>query len=468
MNPTRVLVVDDLAYVTRMFAAVATNAGHEVVTCHSVEEALAVFEAQSFDVVLSDVKMGALGGFDLLKGIRQRSSVVPVVLITAEATVNAAMDAVEAGAFDYLSKPVLPQALRLLLERAIEHKRELTLAQNQPLPRRASVDSDAIIGNSPEMLQAFQIVARAAAGDSSVLILGGNGTGKELVAKALHARGPRAANPFVTVNVTTITETLAESLLFGHEKGAFTDAKELHRGYFEQANGGTLFLDEIGDLDPALQAKLLRAVQEHRITRVGGTEEIEVDIRLVSATNHDLKKMVEERKFREDLYYRIRVIEIRLPPLCERQKDIPVLATYFLEQAAARARRQVPVLTPDAIRLLQGYSWPGNVRELKNTMEGAFDLARDSILSSGDFHLGENGIAARVTTPEPDRDEASGFHSLRAHTDGYIREVLEHTGGNVTQAAKILKVSRRTIQRMAGRKRGPSDPSDNPAQPEPN
>ncbi|MEO5989986.1 MAG: sigma-54 dependent transcriptional regulator [Candidatus Eisenbacteria bacterium] len=464
MNPTRVLVVDDLDYVARMFATFVIAAGHEVVTSHSVEDALAKFEAQSFDVVLSDVKMGALGGFDLLRGIRQRSSVVPVVLITGDASVSHAMDAVEAGAFDYVSKPVLPQALRLLLERAIEHKRELTLAQNQPLPGKPAIESDSIIGNSPEMLQAFQIVARAAAGDSSVLILGGNGTGKELVAKALHERGPRAAKPFVPVNVTTITESLAESLLFGHEKGAFTDAKETRQGYFEQANGGTLFLDEIGDLNPALQAKLLRAVQEHRITRVGGTEEIEVDIRLVSATNHDLKKMIEERKFREDLYYRIRVIEIRLPALRERQKDIPVLATYFLARAAARAKRPVPLLTPDAVKLLQSYSWPGNVRELKNTMEGAFDLARDSILSSGDFHLGDNGELGRTEVSESDRDEAKGFRSLRAHTDEYIRKVLDHTGGNVTQAAKILEVSRRTIQRMAGRKRDASESRDIPAQ----
>ena len=460
MEPTRVLVVDDLDYVARSLAAQVRAAGHEAVICHNVEDALAAFEQQSFDAVLSDVMMGVLGGFDLLKGIQARSSVVPVVLITGDATVEAAMDAVEAGAFNYLSKPVLPEALKHALELAIEHKRLLSNAKNHPPLRRAPLVSETIRGRSPKMLQAFQVVARAAAGDSSVLILGENGTGKELVAKALHERGPRASKPFIAVNVPAIVESLAESELFGHEKGAFTDAKEMHRGHFEQANGGTLFLDEIGDLPIPLQAKLLRAVQEHRIKRVGGTEEIEVDIRLVSATNRDLPRMIERREFREDLYYRVRVIEIGLPPLRERTEDIEDMAKYFLEQSAARTDRPVPVLTEDALQILKRYEWPGNVRQLKNTIEGAFALAKDNILSSGDFHLGEGSMSMPPLAGRTEPEDTSGYQSLRARMDAYIREVLEHTGGNITQAAKILKVSRRTLQRMAGRSKTPGTDSD--------
>lgn len=454
MNPTRVLVVDDLEIVARALAAQVRAAGHEVVVSHDVEDALAKFEAQDFDVVLSDVKMGSLGGFDLLRGIQERSSIVPVVLITAAATVESAMDAVEAGAFNYLSKPVHPEELRHALTHAIEHKRLRSEARDHaPLTPPAPV-SETIRGRSPKMLQAFQTVARAAASDTTVLILGENGTGKELVARVLHERGPRAAKPFVPVNVATIVATLAESELFGHVKGAFTDARENRVGLFEQANGGTLFLDEIGDLPAGLQAKLLRAIQEHRIKPVGGTEEIEVDIRLVCATNRDLKAMVANREFRDDLYFRVRVIEIVLPPLRERTEDIGDLAMHFLGQLAARSGRPVPVLTPDALQLLEGFPWPGNVRELSNAIESAFALAQNNILSASNFQLGRSEFSephAGEAAPVPN---GTSYASLQEKIDAYIHEVLEHTGGNITQAAKILGISRRTLQRTATRRRG--------------
>ncbi len=450
MNETRVLVVDDKEIVARTLATMVQKNGHQAVTSHSVVDALRLFDEQPFDAVLSDVKMGALGGFDLLRQVKERSPNIPVILITGEATVTAAMEAMDAGAYDYLSKPVRNDVLGQLLKRAIEHKRliarEIASARIEPAPT-AFTD---IIGHSPLMLDAFKRVARAARGDANVLILGEHGTGKERVARALHEKSVRAQRPFIPVNVAAIAAGVVESEFFGHRRGAFTDAREDRKGLFEQAHGGTLFLDEIGDLDPGIQVKLVRAIQERKIKPVGSSDEVSVDIRLVSATNQDLPRLVLEGRFREDLYYRINVVQIALPPLRDRREDIPELAEYFLARFAARAGKPAPRLTAEALEVLVRHNWPGNVRELENVTQRAIQFCDDAVITPDHLMVGEalGGSERPVSTSAP-----PVFLPLREKMDAYIREVLAHTDGNISQAARILGVTRRTLQRMAIRRK---------------
>jgi DNA-binding NtrC family response regulator len=451
MNETLVLVVDDKEIVARTLAAMVQKNGHRAVTSHSVVDALRLFDEQPFDAVLSDVKMGALGGFDLLRQVKERAPNVPVILITGEATVTAAMEAMDAGAYDYLSKPVRNDVLGQLLKRAIEHKRliarEVASTRIEPAPT-AFTD---IIGHSPLMLESFKRVARAARGDANVLILGENGTGKERVARALHEKSERASQPFIAVNVAAIASGVVESEFFGHRRGAFTDAREHRQGLFEQAQGGTLFLDEIGDLDPGIQVKLVRAIQERRIKPVGSSEELQVDIRLISATNRNLPRLVQDGRFREDLYYRINVVQIALPPLRDRREDIPELAEYFLARFAARAGKPAPRLTAEALEVLVRHNWPGNVRELENVTQRAVQFCDDTVIAPDHLMVGEAlggsdppGLGSGLDAP---------FVPLRDKMDDYIRQVLAHTDGNLSQAARILGVTRRTLQRMAIRRR---------------
>ncbi len=456
MSSTRVLVVDDLEMTARAIAAMAESFGHSITVCYDVESALRAFDSEPCDVVVSDVRMGALGGFDLLRGIRQRGSQVPVVLVTGAATVSAAMEAVEQGAYDYLGKPVQREQLGRLLARAIEYKRLLARETPAPAPDSPATALTDIIGHSPLMLEAFKDVARAARGDANVLVLGENGTGKEMVARLLHEKSDRAARPFVAVNVAAIAPGVAESELFGHVRGAFTDARETRQGLFQQAHGGTLFLDEIGDLEPALQAKLLRAIQERRIKPVGGNDEIEVDIRLVSATNLDLARRVRDGRFRQDLYYRIAVVTISLPPLRERVDDIPDLAAYFLARHASRSGRPVPRLAPEALEVLHAHAWPGNVRELENVMNRAVQFSRQGLVTPDLLSLGEGAAPA-----------AKRFPTLDEKMEEYVLEVLAHTNHNLTQAARVLGISRRTLQRMAARRRRRGGEGASLSQPEP-
>ncbi|MBK7366661.1 MAG: sigma-54-dependent Fis family transcriptional regulator [Candidatus Eisenbacteria bacterium] len=459
---TKVLVVDDNDVASDVIAKFVRRHGHTAVVCKNVEEAFRAFDADHFHVVLTDVKMGVLGGFDLLRGIRKRAPNVPVVLITGQASVSDAMDAMDAGAFDYLSKPVEYLPLGQLLRRAIEHHRmmlraEIEDAPNEPLPPPLPN----IIGSSRVMLAAFKRVAKAARGDANVLILGENGTGKEMVARALHDNSDRADKPFVAVNVPAIAAGVAESELFGHRRGAFTDARESRTGLFEQAHGGTLFLDEIGDLDLGLQVKLLRAIQERTIKPVGGNEEIEVDIRLVSATNQNLLQRVKDGRFREDLYYRINVVQISLPPLRERVEDIPQLASYFLARYGSKPGRRIPRLSEEALLALQHYRWPGNVRELENVMQRSVQFCTDGLVTPDLLMLGEDELLAARTRQDmddagaapPQAVGAHGFLPLRDKMELYMDEVIEATGGNLTQAAKILGVARRTLQRLSAKRK---------------
>ena len=458
MQTTSVLVVDDADYVARALAAMARTFGHSAEEAHSVEEALERFDARHFDVVLTDVRMSGLGGFDLLSRLRERGRDVPVVLLTGAANIPDAMKAMNQGAYDYLSKPVDRRELGQLLQRAIEAHRVVREAEadaeplagtESPTEPSAAEEPDAdawggraIIGSSPAMLKTFKDVSRYAQGDMSALVLGENGTGKELVARMIHVHSARRTMPFVVSNVASIAPGLAESELFGHVRGAFTGAHQDRSGLFEQASGGSLFLDEIGELELPMQAKLLRVLQEQRVKRVGANEELFVDVRLICATNRDLKRMVALREFREDLYFRIAGVEITLPPLRDRANDIPELVRFFLARYSKRLGRPgVPKLAPSALEALMSHSWPGNVRELENVCQRAAQLANSGVVT-----LEMLGLSPATGS--------GGMRTLREARDQYIRQVLAKVNGNRTEAARILGVSSKTLQRFVREQSG--------------
>lgn len=456
MIATSVLVVDDQPYVARALAAMARTFGHATKEAHSVEAALAAFDAGHFDVVLTDVRMRGRDGFDLLGRLRERQPLVPVVLITADANIPDAMNATNAGAFDYISKPVNLPELGALLQRAIDSHR-LAREPDEPddlaQPTQPATDGlREIVGRSPAMLRTFKDVGRFANGDARVLVMGENGTGKELVARMLHECSPRREMPFVVSNVASIARGLAESELFGHVRGAFTGAYQDRAGLFEQASGGSLFLDEIAELEMPVQAKLLRVIQEQRVKRVGANEEIPVEVRLICATNRDLRRMVSERLFREDLFFRIAVIEITLPPLRERREDIPRLARFFLQRYSRRLGREVPPrLSPSALEALEDYHWPGNVRELENVMQRAAQPDSGGLVTREMLRLGGSAPGAAAKEPMAMQHAISSLGSaptLRQLRDQYIRHILEQCGQDHAQAARILGVSRKTLQRF--------------------
>ena len=427
--PARVLVVDDEPLTARTLVRMVTHFGHEAVVADSVEQAVARFSEASFDVVLTDLNLGGWSGF------------------TGYATIDSAMEAIQAGAYDYIAKPPTLEGLGELLRRAIEKRRAADVLPPVRDEQAEDEDFHNIVGRSPRMLEVYKTVARVAPARTSVMILGESGTGKELVARALHHRSPRAGRRFVPVNISAIPEGLLESELFGHVLGAFTGAVTARRGLFEEAHEGTLFLDEIGDLSLPIQAKLLRAIQEHRIKPVGGNDELEVDVRLVVATHQNLEEMLKAGRFREDLYYRLAVVTLSLPALRERREDIPVLVKHFLDKYSRLSGRPPLRFSAEAERALLEYIWPGNVRELENVIERAVLLATHSpiLVESLPARLLEEGAAAALP------DASTGFLPLREVMRSYISQVLDFTHGNRTQAARILGISRRTMHRMARR-----------------
>ncbi len=463
---TRILVVDDEPQTALAIERMARHFGHEVVVAESAETAIARFSEGGFDVVLTDLSLGTTDGLELLRQIQRVDPDVPVVLITGHATVHSAMEAIQAGAYDYVAKPPTLESIGSLLRRAIEKKRISDARHRlgpEPGPEAQGRIEDIIAGKSPPMLEVFKTAARVAAGRSSVLILGESGTGKELVARALHRMSTRADRRFVPVNVSAIPEGLLESELFGHVRGAFTGATASRRGLFDEAHLGTLFLDEIGDLSLALQSKLLRVLQEHAIKPVGGNEEHEVDVRLVGATHRDLDEMVRTGRFREDLYYRLNVVSILLPPLRDRTEDIPILIDQFLRKYARETGRPVSGFTPEAMRRAMEYAWPGNVRELENVVERAVLLSTQGL-------IGVEALPPRMPRrADPSAPVSTEFPHLREMIRRYVHEVLVQTGGNQTRAAQILGISRRTLNRMAAReRRDPTGCGDNLAHVGPN
>ena len=444
-----VLVVDDDPVARDLLAEVLAKEGYRVAAAGGGAEALELARGTPIDLAIVDLRMPDVDGLAVLRGLHGLRPGVPVVILTAFATIETAMEAIRAGAYDYLSKPFQLDLIRLRARRALEERRlrSENLRYRQEL--RARFSSRHVVGTSPAMVEVYGLAARVAGGDAPVMIVGETGTGKELIARAIHAGSPRADQPFVPVDCTSLPEALVESELFGHERGAFTGAVTTRRGLFEAATGGTIFLDEVGDLALPLQAKLLRVLQEREIRRVGGTESIPVDARLIAATHRDLRARVAAGEFRDDLYYRLNVVTVHLPPLRERVDDIDLLAGHFVEKFAAARGRPVPVLSPGVMERLRAHRWPGNVRELENVLERAVTLATGPVLRPEDLAL-EGAPPAPGGPALP----AAGM-SLEAVKRWYVHRVLDEAGGNKQRAAEILGMDRRTLYRLLARESEP-------------
>ena len=438
--PFRILVVDDEASQRELVAGFLRKQGCEVVLAEDGKDALARFKAEPFDLVLTDQRMPGLSGLELLAALRSLTPEAAVIVMTAYGTIETAVAAIKAGAADYLTKPLnLDELLHRIQtvrerQRLLAENRELRLA----LSERHRVEG--IIGESGRMQEVLSLVHRVAGSDATVLIQGESGTGKELIAQAIHYASPRAAGPLVKINCAALPEALLEAELFGHEKGAFTGAVAMRQGRFELAHGGTLFLDEIGDLPLHLQVKLLRVLQEREFERVGSSRPISVDVRLIAATHRDLAPLVKAGRFRDDLYYRLNVVTIAVPPLRERREDLPALIDHFVRQFAEANRKPITGLTPAVRDLLLRYDYPGNVRELENLMERAVVLTRDDVIGPADLPL-------TLQDATPDVPEPSGLTAaVEALERRMIGDALMRTDGIQTRAAEVLGISERVLR----------------------
>ncbi|MCZ7592331.1 MAG: sigma-54 dependent transcriptional regulator [Kiritimatiellae bacterium] len=439
MKKPVVLIVDDEKN-SREGLARALQRNYEVLLADSGQRALDILAVESVDVMLSDVRMPGVDGLTLLQRAIARPNAPVCIMLTAYGSIELAVEAMRRGAYDFMTKPINLDRLDMVLKRALDARALETenRALREQLDTRFGLEE--IIGQSPAIQEVFDTIRQVAPSRATVLIQGESGTGKELVARALHRLSPRNKGPFVAVHCAALSTTLLESELFGHEKGAFTGATERRKGRFELADGGTLFLDEIGEIDAALQVKILRVLEERRFERVGGTETIDVDVRLVVATNRDLKQMVAEGKFREDLFFRLDVVTLQLPPLRERVGDLPLLAQHYISVLARENGKKLDGITPEALHALSAYDWPGNVRELRNMIERMVVLSRGDRLTLRDVppHLRSDGSAA----PLP-----GGALSLEANEKQMIVRALKANDGNVTRAAAELGISRRTLHR---------------------
>ncbi|MGQ9917799.1 MAG: sigma-54-dependent transcriptional regulator [Bryobacteraceae bacterium] len=434
----QILVVDDEEVMCESLAAWLREDGYQVDTASSGREAVDLAKKTDYAIYFIDLKMpGGMDGIDTLMEIRRLHPEASIIIITAYATVDTAITAIKEGAQEYIVKPCNPEEISLLVNRIIKVKRlqRENLILRKKLQRCYQFHD--IICKSPRMQQVLELGREVASLRSTVLIHGESGTGKEVVARAIHFSGNRAQKPFVAVSCAALAETLLESELFGYEKGAFTGAAERKKGKFELADGGTIFLDEIGDIGPKLQADLLRVLQERSFYRVGGTEEVHVDVRVIAATHKDLRALVEEGLFREDLYYRLNVIEIVIPPLRERREDIPLLVRHFVERIAHELGKPVEEVSEEAMRLLMDHSWPGNVRELENAIERAIVSCRGSVLGADDFSFLRGNGPARFQAP--DNMTLAEMEKLM------IEATLRRTGGNVKEAAASLGIDRSTL-----------------------
>ncbi|MGH9321111.1 MAG: sigma-54-dependent transcriptional regulator, partial [Vicinamibacteria bacterium] len=384
---SRILVIDDEESMRQLLEIALGKEGYRLTLAESGRKATELFDKSSYDLVISDIKMPDMSGVDVLRHIKETDPTVPVIMITAYASAETAVEALRLGAYDYLTKPFKLEELKTNIRNALEKVR--LKKENESLKRELKQKHglDSMLGGSPLMLELFEHIKSVAITNSTVLITGESGTGKELAARAIHVRSPRANEQFVSINCGAMPETLLESELFGHLKGSFTGASTNHKGLFEVAHRGTIFLDEIGEMSPTMQVKLLRVLQEKKLRRIGSTEEIEVDVRILAATNKDLERGVQDKSFREDLFYRLNVIPIHLPPLRERREDIPLLATHFLPKACASTGKSISKISDEAMERLTAYDWPGNVRELENTIERAVVLSANGVISAGSISV---------------------------------------------------------------------------------
>ena len=472
--PAKILVADDEQNLRRVLVALLRRGGHEVVQAANGLEAIEQLGKGDYDVVITDLRMPGADGMEVLRTASKNYPHVPVIMITAYGSVGQAVEAIKAGAFDYIEKPFEQDSIRVIVDKAIGQA-----AANKMAPQTNLWEPDArgrygLVGQSTEMHSIFAVIERVADTPSTVLITGESGTGKELVAKALHEQSSRKSGPFIKINCAAIPKTLMESELFGYEKGAFTGATSSKPGRFELADGGTLFLDEIGEIPVEMQVKLLRAIQESEFERVGGLKTIKVDVRLITATNRDLEQEIQRGNFREDLYYRLNVVPLQIPPLRKRTGDIPLLVAHIIKKFNERLKKSISGIADDALAVLESHAWPGNIRELENVLERTILFCKADRIERADLQLTAQPYDRKHSEPDHSRemeaiprpteddddDVVSSEHGgsssgslkdiVRAETSRVERELilkaLDETGGNVTQAARLLKISRKSLQ----------------------
>jgi DNA-binding NtrC family response regulator len=442
----RILVVDDDLEMCGLLSDVLSGEGFSVITTGDSLEAAKVLKKEELDLIVTDLKMKGLKGLDLLEEAKKVAPLTPVIIITAFGTIESAIKAMKMGAYDYITKPFQMDEIVLTVRKALENR----LLKKEVVRLRKEVESrydfHHLIGKSPSMQKIYDLIERISDSSSNVLITGESGTGKELVAKAIHYNGVRKEGPFVAINCAAIPETLLESELFGYKKGAFTDAKSDKKGLIFEANEGTLFLDETTEMPLTLQAKLLRVIEEREVRPLGDTNSYPIDVRIISTSNRDIVSSIQQGRFREDLYYRLKVIDIEMPPLRERKEDIPILVQHFIHKFSKELKKSVSGVSEDTLRVLVNYSWPGNVRELENIIQRAITLSRHevilpddlpaTVIQTTDENLFEKAMEENLTLDQLEKE--------------YIKRVLIETGGNKSKAAEILGLDRKTLYRKLG------------------
>ncbi len=440
MKP-RLLIVDDEEHIRDGLKRSLTLDGYDVEVAADGEEALKKLEEEDIDLIITDLKMPKVTGEELMKETLKKYPHIPVIVLTGHGTIENAVEAMRQGAYDFITKPLNIDKLSLVVKRALENSS--LKRQNRELLKqlKQKYSFENIIGKSPAMKKVFETIELVAPSRANVLIYGESGTGKEMIADAIHHNSPRRDKPYIKVHCAAIPESLLESELFGHEKGAFTGAIARKRGRFELANGGTIFLDEIGELSLQMQVKLLRVIQEREFVRVGGEESIKVDVRIISATNKDLREEVKKGNFREDLYYRLNVVSIYVPPLRERRDDIPLLVHKFIEEFSRENNKEIEGITNGALQALMSYNWPGNVRELRNVIESIVVLTKNKVIT-------EEDLPPYILSKEEETYlKLPAGISLEEAEKRLIKFTLENTGGNKTKASEILKIGRKTLHR---------------------
>ncbi|MBI4395558.1 MAG: sigma-54-dependent Fis family transcriptional regulator [Elusimicrobia bacterium] len=460
----RICVIDDEPGMGRLLATVLGDVGYRVSAFQKPADALKTLEQNGFDLVITDIRMPKVNGMDVLKAVKSSAPQTPVILITAFGTLDSAVEALRLGASDYVAKPFKNDEIQVAVENVLEKQRLLRENQRLKTELASRYKFSEIVGRSGKMQDVFRLISQVAQTDATALLLGESGTGKELVARALHFNSPRAGKPFMAIHCGALPETLLESELFGHVRGSFTDALKDRTGLLESAEGGTVFLDEVGEMPPAMQVKLLRFLQEREFRRLGSSAAVKVNVRIVSATHRDLPREVEQGKFREDLYYRLAVVPIHIPPLRDRKEDIPLLTEHFLKKQQERTRRENLSFSPSAMKALLEYRWPGNVRELENAVEHAATLSTESLIGPESLPA---ALRKAETSPPPLFEENKPFRDSKQSVveyfeRHYLAELMKRAKGNVTHAADMADMDRKNLQELlkkhAIRKREPEIP----------
>jgi len=444
MKDYNILVIDDEAAQRDVLTGYLKKKGYKIFSASSGKEGIETARTNSVDIILSDFKMPDLNGIEVLENVKKLNPEISFVIVTAYGTVENAVKAMRLGAFDYISKPVDLDELDLMIERIIEHKNLKSENQLLKTQLQEKYKISSIVSQSQKMEEVINVAARVADSKANVLITGENGTGKEVLAKAIHYISPRKDSAFVAVNVPALTETLLESELFGHEKGAFTSADKMKKGRFEIAHGGTIFLDEVGDIPQSIQVKLLRVLQEHQFERVGGTEKIEIDVRIIAATNKELEQKIKDGTFREDLYYRLNVVSIKIPPLRERKEDILPMIEGFIDKYSKENKKDKLEISKEAADVLMKYNYPGNVRELENIIERAVVLTRGKVITLNDLPINIKGFKEEKTLAVIGKGTLT--EQVEAIEKQLIFDALQESGGNQTKAGKLLGLTERNLR----------------------